>query len=310
MFPTAPDAHSRRYDAVHDPEVLRERNRSITVCVPVYNEIEGVARTVDQLSGLVTDGLIDGLVMIDGGSDDGSFELAESLLAEVVSPTGVGQIGAHRAASLAPEVGAVLGKGDSMWRANALIDTDVTVFLDADLLNVGPHMVVSLAAPLVHSDDVDFAKGLFHRVSDRSDPREYDGGRVTELMARPLLNLLCPELAAFYQPLGGQIAIRSDLLKSLPIFTGYGVEIGMLIDVAARLGIGRIGEVELGDLMNSEKSDGALLPMAQQVAYTLLRRSTDRVDDWVPATRPTFDGGMVELDGTTVVERPPWSTRP
>lgn len=309
MFPTDPEARARRYGAMHDPEVLRDRTRSITVCVPVFNELEGVARTIAQLSGLVTGGLIDGLVMIDGGSQDGSFESAERLLAELASPTAIGRVGAHRSASLAADMGPVLGKGDSMWRANALIDTDVAVFLDADLLNVGPHMVVSLAAPLVLGDEVDFAKGLFHRVSDRSDPREYDGGRVTELMARPLLNLLCPELANFYQPLGGQIAIRSELLASLPIFTGYGVEIGMLIDVASRIGVDRIGEVELGDLMNSEKSDGALLPMAQQVAFTLLRRATDRVDGWTPAIRPTFDGGMVELDGTSIVERPPWSTR-
>ena len=159
-------------------------------------------------------------------------------------------------------------------------------------------------------DEVDFTKGLFHRVTDRGDPRQYDGGRVTELVARPLINLVCADLARYYQPLGGQVGIRTELLASLPVVTAFGVEIGMLFDVSRRVGHDRIGEVELGDLVNSEKGDGELLPMAQQVAYTLLTRAGCGEPGWVPAVRPTFDGDLRVVPGSDVVERPPWIERP
>ena len=301
----------RRYGSVDDPAAFVDRPRSVTVCVPVLNDPVGIARTAVALLPLVAEGAIDRLLVLDGGSTDGTAEAATQLGCEVA-----------RVSSLAAGAGPVMGKGDSMWRANELLDTDVVVFVDADLENISPRMPLSLAAPLVFGEEVDFAKGLFHRVTDRHDPREYDGGRVTELVARPLLNLLCPELAVFYQPLGGQIGIRRELFASLPIFTGYGIEIGMLLDVARRIGLERIGEVELGDLVNSDKADGALLPMAQQVAYTLLSRTgrsgtglsraglpgTDEAGlAWRPAQRPRFDGTMAALDASPMVQRPPWN---
>lgn len=301
MSPQAPAP--RRFPAEAEPERFLRRPRSVTVCVPVVNDRDGISRSIEQI-GLLTDGgLVDRFLVLDGGSDDGTLELAAHLArdhdhTEVVS-----------AGALATDVGPVRGKGDSIWRSIGELDTDVAVYLDADLLNVSPNMALSLAAPLVFGDDVDLTKGLFHRITDRGDPREYDGGRVTELVARPLINLVSPELACFYQPLGGQIGIRSDLLRSLPVFTAFGVEIGMLFDVSRRVGLDRIGEVELGDLVNSEKSDGELLPMAQQVAYTLLHRAGCGDPAWVPAVRPTFDGELREVPGADVVERPPWSAR-
>ena len=285
-----------RYPSVDDPDRFRRRTRSITVCVPVLNDPIGIERTVSRLRPLVTDGIIDRLLVLDGGSTDTTVDVARANGGEVADAGG-----------LVRGIGQVLGKGDSMWRSNEILTTDVVVFVDADLENITPRAPLSLAAPLVFGDEVDFTKGLFHRVTDRHDPREYDGGRVTELVARPLINLLCPELAVFYQPLGGQIGIRRELFGSLPVFTGYGVEIGMLIDTARRIGIGRIGEVELGDLVNSEKSDGQLLPMAQQVAFTILSRSGAGAGAWRPAVRPTFEGSMIELTAAPMLERPSWN---
>jgi len=289
----------RRFAPELEAERFRGRDRTVTVCVPVYNDTEGITRTIEQI-GLLTDGdLVDAFLVLDGGSDDGTRDAARALAADHDHTTVLD-------IEEVTDAGAVRGKGDSMWRAIGHIATDVAVFLDADLLNVSPNMALSLAAPLVFGDDVDFTKGLFHRVTDRGDPREYDGGRVTELVARPLLNLVAPELACFYQPLGGQIGIRTSLLRSLPVFTGFGVEIGMLFDVSRRVGLARMGEVELGDLVNSEKGDGELLPMAQQVAFTLLTRAGCGIADWVPAMRPTFDGDLRVVPGADVVERPPW----
>ena len=274
------------------------------MCVPVFNEREGIARSIEQIALLCDGDLIDRFLVLDGGSDDGTRELATTLANDHANTSVL------FVEELATDVGPVLGKGDSMWRSQAAIETDVVVYLDADLLNVSPNMVLSLAAPLVFGDEVDFTKGLFHRVTDRGDPREYDGGRVTELVDRPLINLVCADLARYYQPLGGQVGIRTDLLASLPVVTAFGVEIGMLFDVSRRVGHDRIGEVELGDLVNSEKGDGELLPMAQQVAYTLLTRAGCGEPGWVPAVRPTFDGDLRVVPGSDVVERAPWIERP
>jgi glucosyl-3-phosphoglycerate synthase len=294
----------RRFAPETEPERFRHRERSVTVCVPVFNEREGIARSIEQIALLCDGDLIDRFLVLDGGSDDGTRDLATTLANDHANTSVL------FVEDLATEVGPVLGKGDSMWRSQAAIETDVVVYLDADLLNVSPNMALSLAAPLVFGDEVDFTKGLFHRVTDRGDPREYDGGRVTELVARPLINLVCADLARYYQPLGGQVGIRTDLLASLPVVTAFGVEIGMLFDVSRRVGHDRIGEVELGDLVNSEKGDGELLPMAQQVAYTLLTRAGCGEPGWVPAVRPTFDGDLRVVPGSDVVERPPWIERP
>ena len=294
----------RRFAPETEPERFRHRERSVTVCVPVFNEREGIARSIEQIALLCDGDLIDRFLVLDGGSDDGTRDLATTLANDHANTSVL------IVEDLATEVGPVLGKGDSMWRSQAAIETDVVVYLDADLLNVSPNMALSLAAPLVFGDEVDFTKGLFHRVTDRGDPREYDGGRVTELVARPLINLVCADLARYYQPLGGQVGIRTDLLASLPVVTAFGVEIGMLFDVSRRVGHDRIGEVELGDLVNSEKGDGELLPMAQQVAYTLLTRAGCGEPGWVPAVRPTFDGDLRVVPGSDVVERPPWIERP
>jgi glucosyl-3-phosphoglycerate synthase len=294
----------RRFAPETEPERFRHRERSVTVCVPVFNEREGIARSIEQIALLCDGDLIDRFLVLDGGSDDGTRELATTLANDHANTSVL------FVEELATDVGPVLGKGDSMWRSQAAIETDVVVYLDADLLNVSPNMALSLAAPLVFGDEVDFTKGLFHRVTDRGDPRQYDGGRVTELVARPLINLVCADLARYYQPLGGQVGIRTELLASLPVVTAFGVEIGMLFDVSRRVGHDRIGEVELGDLVNSEKGDGELLPMAQQVAYTLLTRAGCGEPGWVPAVRPTFDGDLRVVPGSDVVERPPWIERP
>ncbi|MEZ5321204.1 MAG: hypothetical protein R2698_03820 [Microthrixaceae bacterium] len=292
----------RHFDRVDDREHLRRRPRSVALCIPVFEDPVGIARTLDAIAPLAADGLLDQLLVIDGGSGDDTAATAAAIVGGIQGAAVV------HAPLVLPALGPVLGKGDSMWRANDVIDAEVVVYLDADLANVSESMVVSLASPLVFGDEVDFVKGLFHRVTDRGDPREFDGGRVTELVARPLITLLCPELTHIYQPLGGQIAIRRSLMVDLPFVTGFGIEIAMLIDVARDRGLDRIGQALLGDLVNSEKAEAELAPMAQQVAYALLDRVGVDLPPWRAPVRPCFDGTTRRLASDIVVERPPWST--
>jgi glucosyl-3-phosphoglycerate synthase len=195
-----------------------------------------------------------------------------------------------------------------MWRALAVVDTDVVVFLDADLAADHAALVAGLAGPLLEQRGVRFVKGAFHREHPDfvEEEHPFDGGRVTELMARPLVNLLRPDLAGFYQPLGGQVAADTALLRELPLFTGYAVEIGMLVDVIDRVGLAAVAEVNLGALRNRPRPTAELAPMAQEVLYGFLLRVAPEVltSGWQPYRRPRYEGGYDEA-AARVVERPP-----
>jgi glucosyl-3-phosphoglycerate synthase len=279
-------------------EAFAGRTRSVTLVVPAYDEAEGIVRTAGAGVRLRDQGVLDQVVVVDGGSLDDTAALAAKAGADVVE-----------AATVRPDVGPVLGKGDSLWRSLAVVETDVVVFLDADLQGDIEAFVRGLAGPLVTGpEDIAFVKGAFHRLApDGADPTDpFDGGRVTELMARPLLNLWRPDLATFYQPLGGQVAGRVELLRSIPFLTGYAVEIGLLVDVVDRVGLDRVVEVELGTLRNRPRATRDLAPMAQEVLYGFARRVLPpaALPAWRPYVRPGFDPAP-----TTVVERPLHASR-
>lgn len=276
---------------------LRRRTRQITVCVPARDEVASIGRTVAALVGLRDEGALDRVLVVGGDSTDGTDELAREAGADVLD-----------AADVHPEAGPVLGKGDAMWRALAVVDTDVVVFLDADLAADHAALVAGLAGPLLEQRGVRFVKGAFHREHPDfvEEEHPFDGGRVTELMARPLVNLLRPDLAGFYQPLGGQVAADTALLRELPLFTGYAVEIGMLVDVIDRVGLAAVAEVNLGALRNRPRPTAELAPMAQEVLYGFLLRVAPEVltSGWQPYRRPRYEGGYDEA-AARVVERPP-----
>ena len=291
----------RRAAAADYPvEAFAARTVSATLVVPARDEAAGVAHTVMSAEVMRKLDVVDRVLVVDGGSTDETVLEAELAGADVVA-----------AAALQPHLGPVLGKGDSLWRALGVIDTDVVAFLDADLEGDVGKFVRGLVGPLVLGDPaVQFVKGSFHRLDpDGADPGDpFDGGRVTEMVARPLLNLWRPDLAAFYQPLGGQVAGRTELLWSLPVLTGYAVEVAMLVDVVDRVGLDAVVEVDLGTLRNRPRPTAALAPMAQEVLYGFAARALPEgaVPPWSPYVRPRRDGGAPVPDPATVVERPPY----
>jgi glucosyl-3-phosphoglycerate synthase len=291
-MPTGPAHHPA---GTFDRATLAARDVSVAAVLVARDESATIGAALEPLAGLLTDGLLDDLVVIDGGSTDGTVELATGLGARVVD-----------AASVLPRFGPVLGKGDSMWRTLAAVDTDVVAFLDADLQGAYDEFVIGLLGPLVVHRGARFVKGCFRRIrSGEEAPRAFDGGRVTELVARPLLNLLRPDLARFYQPLGGQIAARTADLRSIPVLTGYAVEISMLAEVVDRFGADVVVESDLGTVVNRERTFEELVPMSQEVLFGLLRR-TEHDLVWVPYTRPLPDGdGVSAPERHHVVRRPP-----
>jgi glucosyl-3-phosphoglycerate synthase len=257
-----------------------ERELTVSVCLPARNEAQTIQPILERLMPLRELGAIDQIAVVDG-STDGTADLARRIGVEV-----------HDQAALMPERGPVLGKGDAMWRALAILTGDVVCFLDADSESFGSHFACGLLGPLLCERDIALVKGFYRRpfrIGEVTLPDE--GGRVTELTARPLLNLFYPELAAIEQPLAGEIAARRDLLERLPFVTGYGVDIALLIDTYTALGLDAIAQVDLDVRQNAHQPLRELGPMAYEVLQAVVSRLSSE--------------GRVAADLPEAVERPP-----
>src|SRR5436190_4212655 len=223
MTGPALDWHRRRsfhHSDFPPGRVAASRRESVSVCLPAREEAATIGPIVTMLIELKQHGVLDRVLVVDAASADGTAEVAGRHGAEVVQQD-----------ALLPGLGPVLGKGDAMWRALSVLDGDVVCFLDADSQDFGPHFACGMIGPLVCERGIAFVKGAYRRPFKLGGASAEDGGgRVTELTARPLLNLFYPELAGFRQPLAGEIAARRELLERLPFCTGYAVEIALLID--------------------------------------------------------------------------------
>ena len=231
--------------------------RTISVVLPALNEEATVESVVESISPLV-DGLVDELIVLDSGSTDDTEIRAIAAGARVVS----------REQAL-PEVPVRPGKGEVLWRSLAATSGDILVFVDSDLINPHPMFVPWLVAPLLTGDGIHLVKSFYRRPLHGA---EAGGGRVTELVARPLLAALRPELGSILQPLGGEYAASRELLTSLPFAPGYGVEIGLLVDTFDRLGLDAIAQVNLGVRAHRNRPLPELGAMSRQVIATLLSR--------------------------------------
>ena len=273
-----------------------ERTRSVSACVPARNEERTIGPIVADLVSLRELGALDEVVVVDAGSGDRTAAIASEAGALVRDER-----------ELLPEHGDVLGKGDAMWRALSVLESDVIVFLDADSEGFGPHFATGLIGPLVCGEsDVEFVKAF--RLGDVSMPE--GGGRVTELMARPLLNLFYPELAGFRQPLAGEFAATRELLQRLPFASGYAVEIAMLIDAWKEVGLDALAQVDIELRQNRHQPLAELTPMAYAVlrAVAVRLEREGRVSE-LEETELLLPGETLEERRVPLVERPPLAAR-
>lgn len=273
----------------------------VSVVLPAHNEEATVGRVVTALHRALTGpgGLVDEIVVIDSFSTDRTSEVARAAGATV-----------HHCRDVAPEVPAVAGKGEALWRSLFVTRGDLVVFIDADLEDAGPHYVTGLLGPLLTDPGVDLVKGFYDRplLTDTGVVAN-GGGRVTELVARPLLNQHWPELAGLVQPLAGEYAARRALLEDLPFPVTYGVEIAMLIDVVSRIGPDAIAQVDLGRRTHRHQSPAALGIMASQVLAAALHRLDIEPRSTTMRQYRREDGATRALDSEIDVrERPPAST--
>ena len=276
--------------------LVAERTASVSICLPARNEARTIGPILERLAPLRERGLVDQILVVDN-STDATPELARSLGAEV-----------HDQEDLLPEHGPVLGKGDAMWRALRVLRGEVICFLDADSERFGAHFACGLLGPLLCEPGISFVKGFYRRpfrVGELTLPDE--GGRVTELTARPLLNLFYPELAAVEQPLAGEIAARRELLVRLPFVTGYGVDIALLLDAYRIAGLDQLAQVDLDIRQNAHQPLRDLGPMAYAVLRAVASRlqREGRLREPLPSTFLAPGGDELQALGSEAVERPP-----
>jgi glucosyl-3-phosphoglycerate synthase len=242
----------------------RRQDATISVVIPARNEERTVAGVVSAIAHALPH-LVDELVVMDSDSTDATAEVA----------AGAGAV-VHRTAEVLPAAGSFAGKGEALWKSLAVTDGDLLVFVDADLTSWGPHFVSGLLGPLLAEPLVQLVKGFYTRVRTETDgSTSTEGGRVTELVARPLISLWWPELAAVVQPLAGEWAARRTLMESLPVPVGYGVELATLMDTVATHGLDAVAQVDLGSRAHRHQANHDLALMAAELLMVADRRRAD-----------------------------------
>src|SRR5687768_5346282 len=292
------------YSAARLFEAKRADNCTVSVVLPARNEEATVGTIVEAVRRAFVERvpLVDDLVVMNSGSTDRTACVAADAGARVVHVDDV-----------LPRFGRVPGKGEALWKALYATDGDIVVFLDADVRGFDPQFVLGLLGPLITNPAVGYVKGLYDRPLTTSEGLvPSGGGRVTELTARPLLGALWPHLSGFVQPLSGEYAGRRRLLEQVPFVSHYGVEFGLLVDLAELAGMDALAQVDLGTRQHSHQTDAALGRMAAQILQTALARCpgigvpSDQLVQYVRT------GGGIEAVtwDVGVVERPPMRTVP
>jgi len=258
----------------------RDLGVTVSVVIPARDEERTVAGVVSAIARLAADtGLVDELVVMDSDSTDATSRVAAQAGAIV-----------YRAREVAPELGSLPGKGEALWKSLLVTKGDVLVFVDADLTHWGPHFVTGLLGPLLDDTGVQLVKGFYERLYAGADGSvSADGGRVTELVARPLLSLWWPELTGVVQPLAGEWAARRDLMESLSIPVGYGIELAVLLDTAAGHGRDAIAQVDLGSRGHRHQASHDLAVMAAELMLVAERRRPG--PSTAPSGTPSRHGG-------------------
>lgn len=281
-----------------DPTWTAERalcdkgSQRIAVCIPCRNEETTIGALVTQIRTALVDAvpLVDELVVLDDSSSDATAAVAAVAGARVLPVDAVTACVGERPGR---------GKGNVLWASVVATEADIIVWCDADLTSFSPDWIVRLVLPLLLEPDVAIVKADYARPTDAGG-----GGRTTELMARPLLSLYFPDLAALAQPLGGEMAVRRAVVEQIPFVTGWGVEVGLLVDIARSAGIGSVAQVDLGVRRHRHRPLAELAVQAAEVGATILGRAgvLPIPDGEAPPALRRADGSLVRL---TLAERPP-----
>jgi glucosyl-3-phosphoglycerate synthase len=289
--------HHQGFDLLELAGARWRSGSRISICLPARNEASTIGPIVRAIRTELMEryGLVDEVVVLDDGSTDDTAAQAALAGARVEA------VGA-----LLPDLPPGFGKGNVLWKSLFTAQGDLICWVDADIRNFQPHQVWGLLGPLLLEPDVDLVKGFFRRPADGLP---HGGGRVTELVARPLISKLFPELTGIVQPLAGATAGRRELLESIPFLEGWGVEFALLVDVARRAGLRAIAQVDLGSLEHDRGTLRKLAPQAVAVMTAAMRRAGLEASSDGSCELVRFDEDHVEIvERVSVAERPAMAT--
>ncbi len=257
--------HSEFRDLKELVEAKEKAGVSISLCIPTLNEESTIGKEVVIFRSELMQRypLIDEIAIIDSGSTDKTLEVAANFGADT-----------YLAADILPELPEKRGKGENLWKAIYQLTGDIIVYIDADIKNIHPRFVYGLVAPLIHRPEIKYVKAFYDRpLASSQGIRPSGGGRVTEILIRPLFSLFFPELTAIIQPLSGEYAVRREVLERIPFPIGYGVETSHLIDVYSQYDLNAFGQTDLDQRVHRNQPTRSLGKMAFGILQTFLSRA-------------------------------------
>lgn len=300
--------HSTFWDLKQLVAEKEKQNLKISLCIPTLNEEKTIGKEIVIFrSELMTRyPLLDEIAVIDSGSKDKTLEIASNFGADT-----------YFSGDILPEEGFKRGKGENLWKAIHQLNGDIIVYVDADITNIHPRFVYGLVAPLIYQSQTKYVKAFYDRpLAFSQGIRPSGGGRVTEILTRPLFSLFFPELTALMQPLSGEYAVRREVLEEIAFPIGYGVEISHLIDVYTRWGLEAFAQCDLDKRVHRNQATRDLGKMAFGILQAFLNRceQLDMVDVKTEMAKVLrqfqVNGEQIEQLEFTIVEeeRPPIKT--
>lgn len=257
--------HSQFWDLKKLVEEKEKQNLKISLCLPTLNEEKTIGKEIVMFKSELMDRypLLDEIAVIDSGSTDATREISANFGADV-----------HLSSDILPQYGEKKGKGENLWKAVYELNGDVIVYVDADIKNIHPRFAYGLVAPLIYRPEVHYVKAFYDRpLAFSQGIRPSGGGRVTEILTRPLFSLFFPELTGLVQPLSGEYAVRREVLEAIPFPIGYGVETSHLIDVYEKWGMEAIAQVDLDQRVHRNQETRDLGKMAFGILRAFLYRA-------------------------------------
>ena len=246
-------------------KLKKKKGLKISLCFPTLNEGKTIGNILDIVNKeIYKPGLVDEVVIVDSDSMDRTVDIVREKGFKVFDHS-----------RIFPGLGSHRGKGEALWKSLFVLEGDIIIWCDSDIKNFHPRFIYGLLGPLLLRDDIDFVKGFYQRpLKMNGSYMKGEGGRVTEIMVRPMLNYHYPQLGKIFQPLSGEYAGRREVFENIPFFTGYGVESGMLIDIFEKFGLESIAQVNIRRRVHRNQPLSAL----SRMSFGILQAITKKLD--------------------------------
>lgn len=255
--------HYEQFSIKELVRIKKKKNVRISLCFPTLNEEQTIGSILSIVKKTIYEpGLVDEVIVIDSNSSDSTAEIVRSVGFEVYQ---------HK--DILHEYGSYKGKGDALWKSLSVLKGEIILWCDSDIINFKPGFIYGPLGPLLLDEKISYVKAFYKRpLKIENSYLKNEGGRVTEILVRPIINLFYPELSKIFQPLSGEYAGRRRVLEKIPFSTGYGVEIGMLIEICERFGLETIAQVNIKRRVHKNKPLAELSKMSFGIMQTIIRK--------------------------------------